>query len=49
MKELVGRVASWVNLLFMQLNIIMSEHAGQQALYRIPDLMADFSAVWKCF
>lgn len=36
MKELVGRVASWVNLLFMQLNIIMSEHAGQQALYRIP-------------
>lgn len=45
MKELVGFVDLEVNLLFMQLNIIMSKQAGQQALYQIPVLVADFIAV----
>jgi len=42
MKELVAFVDSWVNLLFMHLNIIVSKEAGQQPLYQISGLVADF-------
>lgn len=44
MKELVGFVDLSVNSLFLQLNIIMSKQASQQALYQIPVLVADFIA-----